>query len=51
MLKERRKQQNYRANAYVKKEKEKKDLNLGYPTWLSFPDWAMKTIVPFTRDY
>ena len=32
-------------------KKEKKDLNLGYPTWLSLLDWAMKTVVPFTRDY
>ena len=27
-----------------------KDLNLGYPTWLSLPSWAMKTVVPFTKD-
>ena len=48
MLKERGKQQNYKANAYVKK---KKNLNLGYPTWLSFSNWAVKIVVPFTRDY
>jgi len=34
-----------------KNYKKKKDLNLGYPTWLSLPDWAVKTVVPFTRDY
>ena len=27
-----------------------KDLNLGYLTWLSLLDWAVKTVMPFTRD-
>ena len=25
------------------------DLTLGYPTWLSHPSWAMKTVMPFPR--
>ena len=24
-----------------------KDLNLGYPTWFSRPNWVVKTVVPF----
>ena len=36
---------------YYKKKKKKKNLNLGYPTWLSLSDWAVKTVVPFPRDY
>ena len=32
-------------------KKEKKDLNLGYPIWPSFPNWAVKTVIPFTQDY
>ena len=28
-----------------------RDLNLGYPTWFSLPDWAVKTIMPFPQDY
>ena len=24
-----------------------RDLNVGYLTWISFPSWAMKTVMPF----
>ena len=26
-----------------------RDLNLGYPTWISLPSLAVKTVVPFLR--
>ena len=25
-----------------------RNLNLGYPTWICLPSWALKTVVPFS---
>ena len=33
------------------KRKNRRDLNLGYPIWLSLSDWAVKTIIPCPRGY
>jgi len=32
-------------------KKNRGDLNLGYPTWLSLSNWAMQTIMSCPRDY
>ena len=33
------------------KKRKKKNLNLGYPIWLSLPNWAVNTVIPFTQNY